>query len=63
MAHTPCLKCLIQNKQTGLRILDVGIGSLDCIIYLLSIPVANVLMRLGCQSKGTKDFSGQSDFL
>ena len=63
MAYTPYLKCLIQNKQTGLRILDVGIGSLACIIYLLIVPVANVLMRLGCQSTGTKDFSEQSDFL
>ena len=63
VAYTPCLKCLIQNKQTELRILDVGIGSLACIIYLLIVPVANILMGLGCQSKGTKDFSGQSDFL
>ena len=25
-------------------------------------PVANVLMRLGCQGKGTKNFSRQRDF-
>ena len=40
----------------------MGIGLLDCIIYLLMAPVANVLMRLGCQGKGTKNFSRKSDF-
>ena len=33
----------------------MGIGSLVCIINLLITTVGNVLMRLGCQSKGTKD--------
>ena len=37
----------------------MGIGSLVCIVNLLITLVANVLMRLGCQSKGTEDFSGQ----
>ena len=37
----------------------VGIGSLVCIVNLLVAPVANVLMRLGCQGKGTEDFSRQ----
>ena len=36
-----------------------GIGSLACIINLLNAPVANVLMRLGCQGKGTEDSSRQ----
>ena len=35
---------------------------LACIVNLLMAPVANVLMRLGCQGKGTKNFSRQSDF-
>ena len=35
----------------------VGIGSLVRIINLLIAPVANVLMRVGCQGKGTDDFS------
>ena len=35
----------------------MGIGSLVCIINLLIAPVGNVLMRLGCQGKGTEDFS------
>ena len=37
----------------------MGIGSLVCIVNLLITPVANVLMRLGCQGKGIEDFSGQ----
>ena len=37
----------------------MGIGSLVCIITLLIAPVCNVLIRLGCQGKGTKNFSGQ----
>ena len=37
----------------------MGIGSLLCIVNLLIAPVANVLMRLSCQSKGTEDFSRQ----
>ena len=35
------------------------IGSLVCIIDLRIAPIANVLMRLGCQGKGTDNFSGQ----
>ena len=46
----------------GLRRVYVGICLLVCIINLLMAPVANVLMRLGCQGKGTKNFSRQSDF-
>ena len=37
----------------------MGIGSLVCIVNLLITRVANVLMRLGCQGKGTEDFSRQ----
>ena len=37
----------------------MGIGSLVCIVNLLIAPVANFWMRLGCQSKGTEDFSRQ----
>ena len=37
----------------------MGIGSLVCIINLLIAPVANVLMRLSCQGKGTEDFRRQ----
>ena len=37
----------------------MGIGSLVCIINLLITPVANVLMRLGCQGEGTEDFNRQ----
>ena len=33
------------------------IGSLVCIVSLLITPVANVLMRLVCQDKGTENFS------
>ena len=33
--------------------------SLVCIINLLIAPVANVLMRLGCQGKGIEDSSPQ----
>ena len=40
----------------------MGIGSLVCIVNLLIALVANVLMRLGCQGKGTKDFSRQCLF-
>ena len=40
----------------------MGIGSLVCIASLLIGPVANALMRLGCQGKGTKDFSRQRLF-
>ena len=35
------------------------IGSLVCIVNLLVAPVANVLMRLVCQGKGTEDFNRQ----
>ena len=41
----------------------VGIGPLVCINNLLITPVGNVLMRLGCQGKGTEDFSRQWLFL
>ena len=37
----------------------MGIGSLICIVKLLIAPVASVLMRFGCQGKGTEDFSRQ----
>ena len=59
--HTqPCLKCHVHNERTGLRRVYVGIGSPFCIINLLIVPVGNVLMRLSCQGKGTKDFSKKS---
>ena len=57
MAYTPRLKCQVHNKLTGFR--RVGIGSLVCIFDVLIAPVANVLMRLGCQGKVTEDFSKQ----
>ena len=59
VAYTPCLKCHVHNKLTGLRKVYVGIGSPVCIINLLIAPVGNVLMRLDCQGKGTEDFSRQ----
>ena len=37
----------------------MGIGSLVCIINVVIVPVGNVFMTLGCQGKGTEDFSGQ----
>ena len=37
----------------------MGIGSLVCIVNLLTAPVANGVMRFGCQGKGTEDFSRQ----
>ena len=46
----------IRNKLSGLGRVCVGIGSLICIINLLIAPVANFLMRLGYQGKGTEDF-------
>ena len=54
-----CLKCLVHNKLTGLRRVYLGIASLVSIINLLIAPAGNVLMRLGCQGKGTEDFSRQ----
>ena len=45
-----------------LRRVYVEISSLVCIINLLIAPLGNVLMRLGCQGKGTYDFSIGSDF-
>ena len=57
MACTPCLKCIVHNKLKGLKGVYVGIGSLVCIINLQITPVANALMRLGYQVKGTEDFS------
>ena len=59
MVYTPCLKCHVHNKLTGLRMVHVGIGSLVCITNLLIAPVRNVLMRMSCQGKGTEDFSWQ----
>ena len=59
VACTPCLKCHVHNKLKGLRGVYVGIGSLVCIINLQITPVANALMRLGYQVKGTEDFSRQ----
>ena len=59
MAYTPCLKYRVHNKVTGLGKVYVGIGSLVCIINLLVAHVGNVLMRLGCQGEGNKDFSWQ----
>ena len=40
----------------------MGIGSLVCFINLLIAHVGNVLIRLGCQDKGTEDFSRQRRF-
>ena len=37
----------------------MGTGFLVCVNDLLITPVGNVLMRLGCQGKGTEDFSRQ----
>ena len=37
----------------------MGIGSPLCIANLLIAPVSNVLMRLSCQGKGTKNSSRQ----
>ena len=59
VAYTPCLKCHVHSKLTGLRRMYVGIDPLVCINNLLITPVGNVLMRLGCQGKGTEDFSRQ----
>ena len=59
MAYTLCLKCHDHSKLTGLRRVYVGIGSLVCIINLHIAPAGNVLMRLGCQGRGTEDFSRQ----
>ena len=57
MAYTPCLKCHVHSKLTGLKRMYVGIGPLLFINNLLITPV--VLMRLGCLGKGTEDFSRQ----
>ena len=59
VAYTPCLKCQVHNELIGFRRVYVGIGSLVCIFDVLIAPVANVLMRLGCQGKVTEDFSKQ----
>ena len=40
----------------------MGIGSLVCIINMLIAPIGNVLMKLGCEGKGTEDFSKQCLF-
>ena len=57
--HMSCLKCHVHNKLTGFRRVYLGIGSLVCIINFLVAPVGNLLMRLGCQGKGTEEFSRQ----
>ena len=62
MACMTCLKCLVHYKLTGLRRVYLGIASLVSIINLLIAPAGNVLMRLGCQGKGTDDFSRQRLF-
>ena len=41
----------------------MGIGSLVCIVNLLIAPVANVLMRLGCQGIKKLRILVGSDFL
>ena len=40
----------------------VGIGFIVCIINLLIALVGNVLIRLGCQGKGTKIILMGNDF-
>ena len=57
VAYTPCLKCHVHNKLTRSSRGYVGISFLVCIVNFLIVLVANVLMRLGSQSKGTEDFS------
>ena len=61
LAYTPCLKCHVQNKLTGLSRVYVGISLLVCDINLLIAPVANVLAKLGGQDKETEDFSRPAD--
>ena len=53
VTYTPCWKCHVHNKLTGLS--RVGIGSLICIINLPIAPVGNTLMRLGSQGKGAEE--------
>ena len=62
VVYTQCLKCYVQSKLTALRRMYVGIGPLICINNLPITPVGNVLMRLGCLGKGTRDFSRQRLF-
>ena len=59
VAFTPRLKYHVHYKLSGLLRVYVGIGSLVRIIDLRIAPVGNFLIRLGCQGKGIKDFSGQ----
>ena len=59
VAYTPCLKCHVHSKLTGLRRMYVGISSLVCINNLLITPVGNVLMRLGYQGRRTEDLCRQ----
>ena len=59
LAYTPSLKRHVHNKLTGFRRVYVRIGPFVCIINLLITPVVNILMRLGCQGKGSEDFSRQ----
>ena len=49
----------VHSKLAGLRRMSVGIGPLVCINNLLITPVDNVVIRLGCQGKGTDDLSRQ----
>ena len=60
MACTPYLKYHVHNKLTGSRRVYLG-NSLSSVysINLITAPVGNVSMRLGCQGKGTEDFSRQ----
>ena len=54
VAHTPCLKCHVQNNLTGLKRVYVRIGPLVCIINLLIALVTNVLvnkMLVGSEEK------------
>ena len=62
VAYTPCFKCHVHNKLAGLRMVHVGIGFIVCIINWLITPVGNVLIRLGCQGKGTKIILMGNDF-
>ena len=59
VVYSPCLKCHVHSKLTGLRRMYVGISSLVCINNLLITPVGNVLMRLGYQGRRTEDLCRQ----
>ena len=57
--HIHLFEMPVHSKLTGLRRMSVGIGPLVCINNLLITPVDNVVIRLGCQGKGTDDLSRQ----